>query len=258
MIAIALPGALLVGLSLGLLGSGGSILTVPILVYLLGQDEKVAIASSLAIVGVISIVGSLPYLREKVVDWRSVVLFGIPGIIGTYAGAGLSQLASGELQMIVFAAVMLLAAWFMLHPIRISPRETRRSASKVGLEGFIVGTITGFVGVGGGFLIVPALVFLGGLAMQQAVATSLVIIALKSLAGFIKYSEVIDALNLHIDYGVITFFAIAGIIGSLAGGLIARRLPQEQLKRGFGVFLLVIAGFVLYQTVPDMIAGSPV
>ncbi|MBO6656116.1 MAG: sulfite exporter TauE/SafE family protein [Pseudomonadales bacterium] len=250
---LVLPGALLVGLSLGLLGSGGSILTVPILVYLVGQDEKVAIASSLAIVALISIAGSLQFVRERRVQWRTVVVFGIPGIVGTYMGAALSAYAPVGLQMLIFALVLLVASWFMLKPGSSEVCQRKTKIYEVGAEGFVVGLITGFVGVGGGFLIVPALILLGGLAMQQAVATSLVIIALKSIAGFAKYLEVIQAANLSIDWGVIGFFATAGILGSLVGSYFACRISQGKLKTGFGALLVMVALFVLSQSVPELV-----
>jgi len=251
---LALPGALIVGLSLGLLGSGGSILTVPILVYILGQDEKVAIATSLAIVGIISAVAVLPFAQDRLVRWRTVIVFGVPGIVGTYAGAALSAFASGALQMLIFALVMLAASYFMLRPARPDENSNEHTAPHIiGVEGFIVGIVTGFVGVGGGFLIVPALVLLTGLSMQEAVATSLAIIAAKSVAGFIKYVEVVGDLNLTIDYGIIVFFAVAGIIGSLVGGRIACRIPQAKLKTGFGGFLVVVAIFVFSQSAQDLL-----
>ena len=184
----ALLGACAIGLSLGLMGSGGSILTVPVLVYLVDQPEKVAIAGSLMIVGSIALLGSLPYMKQKQVDWTTVWLFGIPGMIGTYAGAWLSSYLSGIMQLAIFAVVMLLASYFMLRPKRNIEQESdhQRHVFKIIADGLIVGVVTGVVGVGGGFLIVPALVLLGGLTMRTAIATSLVIIALKSFSGFIK------------------------------------------------------------------------
>ena len=119
------PGAIAIGVSLGLLGSGGSILTVPVLVYLLGQDEKVAIAGSLAIVGTIALVGSLQYLRSRLIDYRAVALFGIPGMAGTYLGAWSATFVSGIMQLALFALVMLLAAWFMLRPPRLDDGQIR-------------------------------------------------------------------------------------------------------------------------------------
>lgn len=245
--AIALPGALFVGFSLGVFGSGGSILTVPILVYLLGQNEKVAIASSLAIVGLVAAAGSLPYIKQKLVHWHTVLLFGAPGIVGTYFGAWSSTLVSGTVQLVTFAIVMLLASFLMLKPIAHDDTapSSPRAFYKIAGDGLAVGTLTGFVGVGGGFLIVPALVLLGGLTMQRAVATSLVIITMKSAAGYLKYLDVLDAEGLEPDLLIIGWFAVAGIIGSFAGNSVALMLPQEKLKTGFGIFLIIMAVFIL-------------
>ncbi|NND59951.1 MAG: sulfite exporter TauE/SafE family protein [Gammaproteobacteria bacterium] len=246
------PGAIAIGVSLGLLGSGGSILTVPVLVYLLGQDEKVAIAGSLAIVGTIALVGSLPYLRRRLVDGRAVMLFGFPGMIGTYSGAWLAGYVSGVLQLAVFAVVMLVAAWFMLRPPRLEGRETEapRAAVSIAGDGLAVGVITGLVGVGGGFLIVPALVLLGGLPMHRAVATSLVIIALKSYTGFWKYLDVLSEQNLELDWSAVGLVTALGIGGSFIGNLLANRLHQDRLRRIFGVFLLVMGAYILAKSAP--------
>jgi len=252
------PGAIAIGLSLGLLGSGGSILTVPVLVYLAGQDEKVAIAGSLAIVGLIALAAVLPYLRRGLVDWRSVLFFGIPGMVGTYAGAWGSVFVSGTVQLAGFAVVMLLAAGFMLRPTTSAcdgPARPREAVWKVIAEGLVVGVVTGFVGVGGGFLVVPALVLLGGLSMQQAVPTSLLIIALKSFTGFWKYTEVIAAEDLTLDPVIILGVASVGIIGSWIGSALAFRLPQAALKQIFGVFLVVMGGFILVQSSVELMAG---
>jgi len=242
-------GAVAIGLSLGLLGSGGSVLTVPVLVYLVGQDEKVAIAGSLAVVGSIALVGALPYLARRMVDWRSVALFGIPGMIGTWMGAWSAGFVSGETQLLVFALVMLLAAGLMLRrtPLVSSGPRVRR-AWKVVADGLAVGMLTGFVGVGGGFLIVPALVLLGGLGMHRAVATSLLIIALKSFAGFWKYLDVLDDRGLSLDWTVLGTVTLLGVIGSLAGNRLAVRLPHDRLKQGFGFFLILMGIFIIWRS----------
>ncbi|MEO1086681.1 MAG: sulfite exporter TauE/SafE family protein, partial [Acidobacteriota bacterium] len=171
---LAWIGALAIGLSLGALGSGGSILTVPVLVYLVGQDEKTAIAGSLFIVGAIATAGGAQFAVRRLVSWRSVVLFGLPGMAGTLAGAWLGGLVSGTVQLGVFAMVMLLAAGLMFRPpVGDTAESAPRAGGRVALDGLAVGVLTGFVGVGGGFLIVPALVLLGGLSMHLAVGTSL-------------------------------------------------------------------------------------
>ena len=165
----ALFGALAIGLSLGLLGSGGSILTVPVLIYLVGQDEKVAIAGSLFIVGLIALVGAIRPALKKQVSWNTVLWFGLPGMAGTWIGAYLSGFMSGLIQLLLFACIMLLAAWNMLKGNKNADEPSGpRQPHKIILDGLIVGTVTGLVGVGGGFLIVPALVILGGLTMHTA------------------------------------------------------------------------------------------
>ncbi|NNF07380.1 MAG: sulfite exporter TauE/SafE family protein, partial [Candidatus Eisenbacteria bacterium] len=162
-----LIGALLVGLSLGLMGSGGSILTVPILTFLVGQPEKVAIAGSLAVVGFIALMGAIPYLYRGLVHWRSVLLFGVPGMIGSYGGAWTSKFISGEVQLGLFALTAVVAAFFMMRTPKLSTvNSPERAIWKIMLDGLLVGAFTGLVGVGGGFLIVPALVILGGLPMH--------------------------------------------------------------------------------------------
>ncbi len=252
--ALALPGALAIGMSLGLLGSGGSILTVPVLVYLLGQDEKLAIASSLAIVGLISMVGSIPFVRQKLVDWRTVALFGVPGMIGTYLGAYSSNYVSGVLQLAVFALVMLAASYLMLKPPVLDGKSTTpRSIAKIGSDGLIVGGITGFVGVGGGFLIVPALVLLGGLNMHRAVATSLVIITLKSFTGFAKYLDVLQTERIALDVDIILIISTIGILGSFGGNYIGSRLPQKTLQRYFGLFLIAMGTYILWESAPQLL-----
>jgi uncharacterized membrane protein YfcA len=251
---LAWPGAVAIGVSLGLLGSGGSIITVPVLVYLLGQDEKTAIAGSLFIVGSIALVGSLQYIRLGMVDWRNVLVFGLPGMAGTWLGAMLSSWVPGIAQLSLFALVMLVASWLMLRPVDLQGQAaTRRAAWKIAIDGVFVGVITGLVGVGGGFLIVPALVLLGGLAIHTAVATSLVIIALKSFSGFVKYLEVLDTQGLALDWNVLVIVSGLGIVGSIAGARIANRMPQQQLKKGFGLFLVVMGVYILARSVPEVL-----
>lgn len=247
----AVLGALAVGLSLGVFGSGGSILTVPILIYLLRHPDKAAIAESLAIVGSIALLTAVPYALGRHVRWRYALLFGLPGMAGTYVGAWLASYVPGYVQLFVFAGVMVMAA------IRMWRRSSRKAAAmndtrpthhaawKIALLGVGVGTLTGFVGVGGGFLIVPALVLLAGLTMRHAIATSLVIIAMQSAVGFSKHVEVIHRMGQAIDWQTIGLFIAVGVVGSLAGKRINERLPQRALQRGFAVLLIVMAGFIL-------------
>lgn len=241
-------GALIIGISLGLLGSGGSILTVPILIYLVDQPEKVAIAESLGIVASISLFGMIPYAYRKEIDWKSVLWFGVPGMLGTYGGASISEFISGNTQLIIFGVVMLLAAFLMVKDNPKLKKEKGYSAPRYVLiaEGLIVGIVTGLVGVGGGFLIIPALVLFGGLNMRIAIGTSLTIIAAKSFIGFYKYLDVLQAEKLNIDWELLAIFTVIGIIGSLVGGRLSKIIPQKMLKKGFGVFLIGMGAFILY------------
>lgn len=250
---LALLGALAIGLSLGLLGSGGSILTVPVLHYLVGQPEKLAIGGSLLVVGVIAAAASVPYALGRQLDWRKVGWFGIPGMAGAWVGASLAQWVPGAVQLALFAAVMLAAAWRMLRGgVAAAPgREASRLAVVAGGTG--VGLLSGLVGVGGGFLIVPALVLLAGVPMIDAVGTSLAIIALNAFTGFAKYLGVLDHEGLELDWPVLLAIAAIGVAGSFAGHRLGRRLPQATLRRVFGVFLLAMAAFIAVDVGPRLL-----
>lgn len=247
-------GAAFVGLTLGLLGSGGSILTVPVLTYLVGRPDKLAIAESLAIVGVIALAGALPHLRAGRVDGRTVLLFGLPGLVGAFGGATLARYVPGAVQLLIFAVVMLAASYAML---RGGPQKDRvpRSAATAAAAGLFVGVLTGLVGVGGGFLIVPALVMLVGLDMRRAVATSLVVIALNSAVGFVRYLGTLADVGLHPDLRLIGTFALIGVVGVYAGGWLGTRVPQEQLRRLFAFFLIGMGMFILWQEGSTLLRG---
>jgi len=246
-------GALFVGLSLGLMGSGGSILTVPVLIYLAGEQEKVAIAESLGIVGAISLVGAIPYAFKQQVHWRSVILFGLPGMIGAYGGAIISGFVSGTFQLILFAIVMLLAAGLMFRNKKVDSENVDAEKNQkwwiIAIEGLVVGVLTGLVGVGGGFLIVPALVLLGGLPMHLAIGTSLVIIAMKSFSGFFKYIDVLEELNLSVNWELVLIFSLIGAVGSFAGRAVGSKISGEKLKRGFAIFLLFMGAYIIYMNI---------
>lgn len=242
-------GALAVGLTLGILGSGGSILTVPVLVYLVDEPEKVAIAESLGIVGAISLSGFIPYALKKQVHWPSILYFGAPGIAGTYFGSVMAAYVSGSFQLIVFAIIMLAAAIMMFLNKTQSPKPVSQYKIvkwQLGLQGFGVGSLTGFIGVGGGFMIVPALVLLAGLPITLSVGTSLAIISLNSFSGFFKHLDVLQTLNLQLDWSLIIIFSIIGAAGSLIGNRIGIYIPQQQLKKGFAVFLVLMAAYIMY------------
>ncbi len=257
---VIILGATLIGLSLGLLGSGGSILTVPVLVYLLRHEDKAAIAESLAIVGGIALAGAIPYAWHRRIHWRSVVWFGVPGMAGTYLGAAIARYVPGAVQLGVFALVMLWAAWMMARstngPAPAGEASNHRAAWKIVADGLAVGVLTGFVGVGGGFLIVPALVLLGGLPMSAAVGTSLLIIAMKSGSGFVKYLEVLGALELRVDWLVVGSFILVGAVGTFIGGSFGRRLDQRVLRRVFAGFLVLMGIFILARETPRLIAEA--
>ncbi|WP_117234762.1 sulfite exporter TauE/SafE family protein [Vibrio maerlii] len=250
MVSIVL-GALSIGLTLGLLGSGGSILTVPVLSYLVGQEQKLAIAGSLAIVGIISFFTMIPHIIKGKVAWDRVLYFGLPGMAGTYLGAWISKFVPGAIQFIIFALVMLYAAYKMLTTNQ-ELNTTKRGYLHMIADGLLVGILTGFVGVGGGFLIVPALVLLGGLPIQTAIATSLVIIFMKSASGFFKYQQLLAESNIPIDWNVIAIISAVGIIGSFSGIKLGQLVNQTYLQRIFAVFLIVMAVYIGYQSVIEL------
>lgn len=252
---LAWIGALIIGVTLGLLGSGGSILTVPVLVYLVGQDPKVAMAGSLMIVALISLFAAWPYARQKTIDWRMVAWFGLPGLIGAAGGAWLAHFIDAMVQMLIFAALMLSAAYLMFKPMDLSHPPKVRANTKIVADGLGVGALTGLVGVGGGFLIIPALVLLGGLSMRLAVGTSLVIIVMKSLVGFVVYLDVLAAQDLAVDWAIIIKFSLLGILGGWLGHKISDKFDQQKLRQFFAVFLVLMSLFILYQKLPSLVLG---
>lgn len=244
MLTLAL--ALVIGVALGLLGGGGSILTVPVFTYIAGLDPKVAIASSLPVIAVTSAVGAFGHWRARNVQPRTAFVFGGLAMVGGFAGARLAGFLTGAVQMLLFAVIMLGASVSMLRatPVNGEPPPTTAALSLGTLLplGLGVGVLTGLVGVGGGFLIVPALAQLGGLPMHVAVGTSLLIIAMNSAAGTLGYlGQVAFPLDLLLPF---TALAVGGI---LVGSNLARRLSQTVLRRGFAVLLLTVASFILYQ-----------
>lgn len=256
-------GAILIGLSLGLMGSGGSLITVPVLTYLLEHDSKVAIAESLAIVGSISLVSVIPFARRKQVDWRSVAFFGVPGMAGTYFGAVIAQYVSGGFQLALFAVVTLMAAVLMLRPatriksespvaIDEDEQDKKHALPLVIIEGLVVGALTGLVGVGGGFMIVPALVILSGLPMRKAIGTSVAIIALKSGSGLYKYLETLQESEAKFDWIVVMWFVLFGVVGSVIGQRLGQYVNQRLMKKIFGLLLIIVAAIVLVRELPGL------
>ena len=251
-------GALVVGITMGLLGSGGSAITVPLLVYVVGHSGKASIAESMAIVGAISVFAAIPYARSSNVDWPSVIFFGIPGMLGTLVGAILGGWADESIQLVVFGIVLMLAAAFMIRKAWFQTQEQRIEQSTdqqhqfgiqdrvvMAIEGLAVGALTGFVGVGGGFLIVPALIALAKLPIRTAIGTSLAIIAAKSVVGFWKYQGVLSENGLSVDWWSILIFSIVGIVAGNLGSLVNKKLDQQRLKQVFAIFLVAIGLFVI-------------
>ncbi|WP_446220157.1 sulfite exporter TauE/SafE family protein [Micromonospora sp. IBHARD004] len=247
-LALTIGLAVLIGISLGLLGGGGSILAVPLLVYVADLPAKEAIATSLLVVGATSAVGVLPHARAGRVRWRTGLIFGFAGMTGAYAGGRLAEFIPAGFLLTGFAVMMLATAVAMIRGRRAAegrPVPHELPVLRVILDGVVVGLVTGLVGAGGGFLVVPALALLGGLPMPVAVGTSLVVIAMKSFAGLAGYLS-----SVSIDWGLAAAVTVAAIAGSLAGGRLVRRIPAELLRRSFGWFVVAMGVFVLAQQLP--------
>ncbi|MDI5941626.1 MULTISPECIES: sulfite exporter TauE/SafE family protein [Micromonospora] len=255
-LALTVGLAVLIGVSLGLLGGGGSILAVPLLVYVADLPAKEAIATSLLVVGATSAVGVLPHARAHRVRWRTGLVFGLAGMTGAYAGGRLAAYVPAAVLLTGFALMMLATAVAMIRGRRDAgdrPVPHELPVPRVILDGVVVGLVTGLVGAGGGFLVVPALALLGGLPMPVAVGTSLVVIAMKSFAGLAGYLSTVS-----IDWGLAAAVTAAAVVGSLAGGRLAGRVPEAVLRRAFGWFVVVMGVFVLAQQLPDGLRTNPV
>ena len=242
--------AVVVGITLGLFGGGGSLLMVPLLTYVAGTEPKEAIAASLFIVGVTSLISTFAHARAGNVRWRTGVVFGAAGMVGAFLGGLVGGHLPGALLMVAFALMMVATAVSMLRGRKNSPSgpgEEPRSLPlrRVVLDGLVVGVVTGLVGAGGGFLVVPALALLGGLAMPAAVGTSLLVIAMKSFAGLAGYMATVS-----VDWTLMTTVTAVTVVGSLIGTLLTSRVPETTLRKGFGVFVLIMGIFVLFQELP--------
>ncbi|GAA3341181.1 sulfite exporter TauE/SafE family protein [Amorphoplanes nipponensis] len=255
MLALTVVLAAVIGLSLGLLGGGGSILAVPLLVYVAGLPAKEAIATSLLVVGVTSAVAVVPHARSHRVRWRTGLIFGAAGMTGAYAGGRVATYIPAVVLLTAFAVMMVATATAMIRgrrprPDRVVPHEL--PVGTVIAEGVAVGLFTGLVGAGGGFLVVPALALLGGLSMPIAVGTSLVVIAMKSFAGFAGYLS-----SVPINWALAAAVTTAAVLGSLAGSRLAGRIRADLLRRAFGWFVLAMGVFVLAQQLPQPVRTSP-
>ncbi len=250
--------ALIIGISLGLIGGGGSILAVPVLAYLFSINEKAATAYSLFIVGASALVGGWQQHLKGYVDLRTAIVFGIPAIIGVtlvryYVVPAMPDVLF-EIEHFQFTRRMAMFGLFaiLMIPAAYAMLKTEKNTTKVGnvsynyplilLEGLIVGGITGLIGAGGGFLIIPALVILANVEMKVAVGTSLIIIAIKSLMGFFLG----DAMNMLINWKFLAIFTSLSFIGIFIGSYLSNFIDGKKLKKGFGYFILVMAVFIFY------------
>jgi uncharacterized protein len=249
--------AVFVGMTLGMLGSGGSILSVPILVYVMGIEPTLATAYSLFIIGTTSLVGGIQKARQNAVDFDKVILFGIPAVVSVFFTRKVlvpeipTVVFSTEqfvftksiLIMLVFALVMIFASIRMIKPLKATLFQDSEKLNyfKITLVGILIGLVSGFVGAGGGFLIVPTLLFFANTPIKTAVGTSLFIVAAQSLIGFT--GDIMSAQT--IDWQLLAFFTIASIIGIFIGNFIAKKVEDSKLKTGFGWFVLGMGFYIL-------------
>lgn len=247
MIVLTVILAVFVGIALGLLGGGGSILTVPLLAYVAGMEAKQAIATSLLVVGTTSVVAAVSHARAGRVQWRTGLVFGVAGMAGAYGGGVLARFIPGSVLLIGFAVMMVATAIAMLRGRKdVGPADPghRIPVPKVIAEGLVVGLVTGLVGAGGGFLVVPALALLGGLPMPIAVGTSLVVIAMKSFAGFAGYLT-----SVTIDWKLAGMVTAAAVVGALVGARLTALVNPDSLRKTFGWFVLVMSSVILFEEV---------
>ena len=250
----------LIGVSLGLIGGGGSILTVPVLVYLFGVDPVLATAYSLFIVGSTSLVGSFPKYRDGMVNLKTAVIFGIPAILAVYAtraflvpmipdpvfSLGSFIVSKAMFMMGLFAILMVFASYSMIRDKKKDSNDKEPEGPQkfnypmILMEGAVVGILTGLVGAGGGFLIIPALVLFSKLPMKQAVGTSLLIIAAKSLIGFTG-----DLSHYEMDWTLLGTVTALAIVGIFIGNRLSRKVDGDKLKKAFGWFVLVMGIYIL-------------
>lgn len=249
--------AVFVGMTLGMLGSGGSILSVPILVYVMGIEPTLATAYSLFVIGTTSLVGGIHKAKQKLVDFYKVILFGIPAIVSVFVTRKILVpripeiifssdnfiLTKSILIMVVFAIVMIFASVRMIKPFKekIVVEDVQLNYFKIALMGILIGLVSGFVGAGGGFLIVPTLLFFAKTPMKMAVGTSLFIVSAQSLIGFT--GDIMS--NQIIDWKLLEYFTLASIIGIFIGNFIAKKVEDEKLKTSFGWFVLAMGIYII-------------
>ncbi len=259
MTLVALPLGLLVGFVLGLLGGGGSILAVPIFLYVLGVAPKPAIAMSLAVVGLSAFVGFLMHWRQGTVALRVALPFGLCAMVGAFITARLARFVPANAQLAMFAIFAFAAAIFMLRdaakPAASEPAprsDNPHFALKLIPQAFAVGALTSLVGAGGGFVIGPALVLIADVPVKPAVGSSLLIIALNALSGFVGYIG-----QVPIDWSLITTFSLMAAIGAIAGTTLIRRVPQRRIKQAFAILILVLGTYFVAQRAVLASRGAP-
>ncbi|NJD05182.1 MAG: sulfite exporter TauE/SafE family protein [Methylococcaceae bacterium] len=250
-----------IGLLLGMLGGGGSVLMVPMLVYLVGMPAKTAMATSLVVVGVTSAIAMLGHARGGRVCWKTGALFALAGMAGSYGGGRLAAFVSGTILLLLFGVIMLATAIAMLRGRKAEPAEgaaahqalcpLRLPILPILFDGVAVGTLTGLVGAGGGFLVVPALNLLGGLPMRAAVGTSLLVVALQSFSALAGYAS-----HVELDLHVTSLVATATIAGSLVGGRLSQRGSPAKLRRGFGAFVAMVGAYLLYRELTPAVVAD--
>jgi len=250
-------GALIIGITLGLVGGGGSILTVPVLVYILGANPITATAYSLFVVGSTALVGAAYNFRKGLVDLRTAIVFAVPAFIGVYVTrrflipaipeilftVGNFALGKDTGIMVFFALIMLIASVSMIRNEReekATNDQQKFNYPLIIVEGLLIGVLTGIVGAGGGFIIIPALVLLAKLPMKKAIGTSLLIIAFKSLIGFLG-----DVQNLDIEWPLLISFTAIAIVGIFIGMYLTNFIKGKKLKKGFGWFVLLMGIYIL-------------
>lgn len=256
-VIIGFAAAILIGVSLGLIGGGGSILTVPVLVYILGIDPVLATAYSLFVVGSTSLVGAGTYMKKGLVNYKTALVFAIPSFIAVFLtrkflvpalpdplfSIGEAMITKNIGIMVFFALIMLAASYSMIRGKKgesEGEEEVKFNLPMIALEGSVVGVITGIVGAGGGFLIIPALVLLAKLPMKMAVGTSLLIIAAKSLIGFLG-----DLSSQTIDWQLLLIFTGLSIFGIFIGSALSKKINEKVLKTGFGWFVLLMGIYII-------------
>jgi len=244
--------SLFIGISLGLLGGGGSILAVPVLKYAAGLGAKEAIATSLLIVGTTAGVGAVQHARKGNIDLQTGAVFAVTAMVGAYGGGLAAHWFAGTTLLLLFAAMMLTTSVMMFRGRgEMKPREGSIPVGLVVTEGLVVGFATGLVGAGGGFMIVPALVLLGGMPIHRAVGTSLMVMTLKSYSAFVGYLS-----HVEVDYTLALWVTSVAVVGTVIGTHFGQKVNPQDLRKGFAWFVLAMAAFVIGKEASLLISAS--